>query len=259
MQNLTVALLQTSLVWENREQGLASIQERLEKEAPVADLIVLPEMFTTGFTMNARENAEKMDGPAVTWMQDYSRKHQCWISGSLIIQEDDRYYNRLVVAGPDGLNGWYDKRHLFRMAGEDQVYQAGKSKLITNIRGWKVSFWICYDLRFPVWIRNRNQEYDAAVFVANWPERRASHWSSLLKARAIENQCCLAGVNRIGSDGNSIPYSGGSVLLNAQGEPISNGNSEDGWVTGEWDAAALRDYREKFPAWKDADDFLLTP
>lgn len=259
MQNLTVALLQTSLIWENREQGLVAMQKRLERDAPSADLIVLPEMFTTGFTMNAREHAEEMDGPAVTWMRNYALQHQCWISGSLIIRENDRYLNRLIVAGPEGLAGWYDKRHLFRMAGEDQVYQAGHDRLIMDIRGWKVSFWICYDLRFPVWVRNRNQEYDAAVFVANWPERRASHWNSLLKARAIENQCYLAGVNRIGIDGNSIPYSGDSVLLTPLGEPIAAANARDGWITGEWDATALREYREKFPAWKDADDFLLTP
>lgn len=257
MQDLKIALLQTELTWENPALGLANVQQQFSQNLPDADLFVLPEMFTTGFTMNTAFCAETMQGPTMEWMKSWSAQAGKHLAGSIIIQEGYKYYNRLIVYGPEGLLGQYDKKHLFRMAGEDGHYTAGNKKLILSIKGWNISFWICYDLRFPVWMRNVNLEYDAMVLVANWPDRRSSHWSSLLKARAIENQSYLAGVNRIGVDGKNIAYSGKSVILDALGEPLQEANENKGWIVSTLSYSLLQEYREKFAAWKDSDSFTL--
>jgi predicted amidohydrolase len=258
MQDLTVALLQVPLGWENPKQGLSQIQKFFQSsQLPDADLYILPEMFTTGFTMNASSCAEDMQGPAIQWMQAFSRDFGKYISGTLIIEENGHRYNRLVLYGPEGLCGYYDKKHLFRMAGEDAPYTAGTHKFTYTIKGWRISFWICYDLRFPIWMRNSGLSYDLAVVCANWPERRVFHWDTLLKARAIENQSCVAGVNRTGMDGNDIPYSGHSILLDATGKSIAEAGESEGWVIGSFSHSELLTYREKFAAWKDADAFTL--
>lgn len=257
MQDLKIALLQTDLIWENPSLGLANIQQQFSQNLPDADLFVLPEMFTSGFTMNTASCAETMKGATVDWMQSWSAQTGKYLAGSLIIQEENQYYNRLLVFGPEGLLGQYDKKHLFRMAGEDIHYSPGNKKLILSIKGWNISFWICYDLRFPVWMRNVNLEYDAMVLVANWPDRRSSHWAALLKARAIENQSYLAGVNRIGVDGKNIAYSGKSVILDPLGETLQDANEKQGWIASTLSYASLQDYREKFAAWKDSDSFTL--
>jgi predicted amidohydrolase len=258
MQDLTLALLQTDLIWENSVAGLQYFQGKLAENLPEADLFVLPEMFPTGFTMNAPAHAETMLGPVVNWMKEWACTKRKYLCGSVIIQENDTYYNRLLVFGPEGLLGYYDKKHLFRMAGEDQVYTSGNARLVLPILNWKVSFWICYDLRFPVWMRNQSLEYDAGIVVANWPDRRVTHWSALLKARAIENQAYFAGVNRNGMDGNGIEYSGKSEIIHPLGTSLaSRADDSAGWLTASLSYSALQDYREKFAAWKDADSFTL--
>lgn len=257
MSDLNIALLQTSLVWEEPIGGLKHIQSLLDQRPP-ADLYVLPEMFTTGFSMQAEKLAESMEGPSVRWMLDFAMQNHTYICGSLIIRENEKYFNRLLVAGPEGLCGFYDKKHLFRMAGEDDYYQAGNQQLQLHIKGWDIRFWICYDLRFPVWMRNRKLEYDLGIIVANWPERRSSHWEKLLPARAIENQAYFAGVNRNGTDGNGLMYSGKSVILSPLGETLAGNHSESGWITSTLSRDFLQNYRNKFEAWKDADDFSLS-
>jgi omega-amidase len=257
MQNLKVAGLQVPLIWEDPIAGLKHIQSCFRQDTPVADLYVLPEMFITGFTMHPENCASKLNDPVCKWMEQEAIARNAWICGTLIIEEHGAYYNRLMVYGPEGLAGTYNKKHLFRMAGEDEHYVAGNETLILDIMGWKVSFWVCYDLRFPVWMRNTGLKYDLAVVPANWPERRVAHWKKLLQARAIENQSYIIGVNRIGEDGNGIQYSGDSLITDPLGEILNYAENTQGWLLAELSASGLKEYREKFAAWKDADDFTL--
>ena len=228
--------------------------DRIEKRV---DLIVLPEMFTTGFSMNADKLAQEMGGPSVRWMRAKAGKKKCCIMGSMIIRESGRYYNRLIWAEPDGGVVTYDKRHLFRYAGEDKVYSPGKTNITVKVGGWCVRPFICYDLRFPVWTRNGDDRYDVAVFIANWPRKRAQHWKRLLQARAIENQCYVIGVNRVGEDGNGHSYSGDSMVIGPGGDIFFHSEDQPCSHTAILAHTPLESYRNVFPAWKDADRFSI--
>lgn len=256
-QDLTISIVQTELSWENSERNIAHFEILLNQVPATTDLVVLPEMFNTGFTMNAQPVAQPVHGPACQWLVEQSKKHNYAITGSIVTEENGKYYNRLHWVTPDGKVQTYDKRHLFRMANEHHHYTAGNTRLITQLKGWKICPLVCYDLRFPVWIRNR-KEYDCLVFIANWPEARSNAWSTLLQARAIENQVYAVGVNRIGTDGNNIPYSGDSAVIDPKGTPISNTkpNQESvETVTLNWND--LESFRKKFPVMEDADDFTI--
>ncbi len=257
MQDLSVALVQSAPIWEDTEATLSHIQKTINQVRAGTHLIVLPEMFPTGFSMHPEKLAQAMDGRVVAWIKARARETGADITGSCIVGERDAYYNRLLWAKPDGRLFWYDKRHLFRYAGEEKVYAAGQARLLVTCHGWRIRPFVCYDLRFPVWTRNLNLHYDAAVFVANWPQRRAPHWKALLTARAIENQCYMAGVNRVGDDGNGYYHSGDSRIVDPLGCVIADLSDEEGIVYGTFSARVLEDYREKFPAWMDADTKLV--
>ena len=253
MHDLKVTIFQCKLVWEDPAANLSFFDKRLDQLTQPTDLVVLPEMFTTGFTMNARELAQDMDGMAVAWMRDASARHQVHIAGSMIIRDGQQYYNRLVWAKPDGALQTYDKRHLFRMSGEHEVYSAGDQTIIVELKGWNICPLICYDLRFPVWTRNARKQYDLAVFVANWPAPRSMHWETLLRARAIENQCFVIGVNRVGTDGNNLPYDGKSAFIDPTGKVLFQQKDLPVIHTETLSYNILTSYRESFPAWMDAD------
>lgn len=258
MQDLIVALIQASQSWEDTEANLDLFRRQINRVDAGTHLIVLPEMFTTGFTMHPRHLAQTMDGPAIAWMKARSRETRADITGSLIIEEKGCFFNRLIWVQPDGGLYWYDKRHLFRYAGEQNVYSAGRRHLLVECHGWRIRPFICYDLRFPIWTRNLDLVYDAALFVANWPTRRASHWKALLTARAIENQCYVVGVNRVGVDGNGYDHSGDSRIIDPLGQMVAGLSDARGIIAGVLSAKALCDYREQFPAWMDADKALIT-
>ncbi|MCX8211198.1 MAG: amidohydrolase [Lewinella sp.] len=212
MTDLSITLLQTKIAWQSPKANLAHYTDLINRIGQPTDLIILPEMFTTGFTMDAANNAETMDGPAVKWLTEQAGKTGAAVTGSLIIEEDGKYYNRLIWMKPDGHYHTYNKRHLFAMAGEHEHYEAGTERLIVRHKGWRICPLICYDLRFPVWARN-DGAYDLLIYTANWPEKRAYDWNTLLKARAIENQCYTIGVNRVGEDANGFVYNGDSCVI----------------------------------------------
>lgn len=257
MQDLTITLLQTCLRWHDRTANLAMFSEKLCTLSQPTDLIILPEMFTTGFSMEASLLAEQMEGPAVAWMQETARKHQAVITGSLIIAENGKYYNRLIWMRPDGTLEHYDKKHLFRMAGEDGVYAAGSHKLLVTLKGWNICPLVCYDLRFPVWSRNTGNQYDLLFYVANWPEPRSVAWRTLLQARAIENLAYVVGVNRVGQDGNGIPYSGDSSVIDPKGQILFSSSRLECMPSFTLSKQDLFNFRQKFPTHLDADDFEL--
>ena len=222
MQNeLNIVGVQADLIWENPERNLAFFEEKIIRLSKNTDLVVLPEMFTTGFTMKPENVAEKMDGKSVSWMLKMAKEKNLAICGSLVITEKGNFYNRLVFVHPSGKIEIYDKKHSFTLAGEDKVYTSGSEKLIVNYKGWKICPLICYDLRFPVWARN-TENYDLLIFMANWPTIRIKAWQTLLKARAIENMSYVIGVNRTGKDANNYQYTGNSLLIDYLGEESSN-------------------------------------
>jgi omega-amidase len=257
MQDLKIALIQADLVWEDHQANLQRLHATIDQVEVGVNLIVLPEMFSTGFSMNPTGLAQRMDGSAVAWMKARSRQTQADIAGSLIIREKGRFFNRLIWAKPDGTLEWYDKKHLFRYAGEEKVYTPGDGHVRVTCHGWRIRPFICYDLRFPIWTRNLDNAYDAAIFVANWPERRAAHWNALLRARAIENQCYVAGVNRVGVDGNGHRYVGDTCTIDPMGRVVKKISGKEGIVTDVFSAATLQDYRNQFPAWMDADGEMV--
>jgi len=264
LHNINVSLIQAQLEWENRKGNLDKFGALIDS-LPTTDLILLPEMFTTGFTMNAIKLAEMMNGETVEWMKFQSQKHQAVVTGSIIVEENGSYFNRLLWVGPDGIVQHYDKRHLFRMADEQLYYSCGTKKLIVNLKGWRICPLICYDLRFPIWSRNKNyssiqRDYDVLIYVANWPSKRAFQWKALLPARAIENQAYVLGLNRIGMDGNGFPYSGDSAVIDFKGERLDDiGTSTDHVTTISLDATALFRFRNSFQAGLDADQFTINP
>ena len=254
--HLRVTLVQAELAWQDPAANRHRLAAHFRGLVGHTDLVVLPEMFSTGFSMAAAELAEDMDGPTVDWMREEAAALGCVIAGSLIVRDGGRCYNRLVWARPDGSLEHYDKRHLFRLAGEQEHYAAGSRRLVVALKGWRVCPMICYDLRFPVWSRSRG-DYDLLLYVANWPQRRALAWSTLLRARAIENQSYVVGVNRIGKDGNGTAYAGDSVALDFLGQPLSSEGGGDRVETAVHDLESLRAYRESFPVHLDADRFEL--
>ncbi len=257
MPDLIVTLVQSDLVWEDREANLTRFDAVMAGVDAAADLVILPEMFSTGFSMTPARLAETMTGQTVAWLLQQAERLQAVVMASAIIEEDGRYYNRLISAHPGGTCHTYDKRHLFRMAGEDQVYGAGDRVITVTVNGWRVRPFICYDLRFPAWTRNMGNDYDLAVFVANWPEKRAMHWQTLLRARAIENLCYVAGVNRVGTDGNGIAYSGDSAVIAPDGEVMAEKHREPWTRTLTLSGERLAAYRNAFPAWMDADGEMI--
>lgn len=256
---MRVALFQMNGVWEDAARNRRHAEEQIARSG--ADLFVLPEMFNTGFTMSPERVAEPADGETVSWLRETAATRKIALMGSLAVKEADttgvmRYYNRLCFAAPDGRFSYYDKRHLFRMAGEHNRYMAGGERLIVEYLGWRILPLVCYDLRFPVWARNRG-EYDLLIYVASWPESRIRAWTTLLKARAVENLCYVAGVNRVGDD-PAAHYSGGSGIYNFYGEPMAEAaDYREQVVEAVLDKTALEEFREKFPAHLDADDFTL--
>jgi len=257
MQDLKVAIVQSDIAWEDPVANLRSFEKKLDSLTEAVDLIVLPEMFTTGFTMNAPEWADGMDGAGPRWMQKMAARKNAVLMGSLIIRENNRCFNRSFCVYPDKKTVYYDKRHLFRMAGEHNIYSSGKIKRIVDVKGWRLALFVCYDLRFPVWSRCVNREYDALIYVANWPQSRASHWQLLLKARAVENQAYCIGVNRVGVDGLGIDYRGESLVVDPLGKEIVNAGNGESIQTAILSGPRITHFREKFPAWMDSDLFKI--
>jgi predicted amidohydrolase len=257
MQDLRIILAQTDLKWEDPAANRHHLQEKLSGNIGRPHLIVLPEMFTTAFSMRSSELAERMEGPTVEWMATLAKATGAVLYGSLIIEEGGSYYNRGIWMRPDGSHRHYDKRHLFRMANETDHFDQGAERVVVELKGWRFLLQICYDLRFPVFSRNQG-DYDGIIYVANWPEARRAAWSKLLLARAIENQAWVVGVNRVGSDANDIQYTGDSVLVDPYGEvKAAPGASRDQFCNALLEGDVLPSFRERFPVAKDADLFEL--
>lgn len=256
MENLKVTVFQGYLFWENIDKNLQNISLRLSNIREKTDLIILPEMFNTGFTMNAAELAEPVGGKTMQWMLKTAQQYECVVTGSIIIKENDKYYNRLLWIRPDGAYQYYDKRHLFAMGKEDETYTAGTKRLIVELKGWKICPMICYDLRFPVWMRNRKDNpYDLMIIVANWPEKRALHWRSLIPARAIENQAYVIAVNRVGHDGHEVYHSGDSTCITPNGDVVYYKRDEEDLYTFTIIGDEVARTRQALPFLKDADEF----
>ena len=277
MSTLTITLIQTNLYWEDKNANLQMLEEKIKGIKERTEVVVLPEMFSTGFSMKPEVLAETMDGETVAWMKRIAAEKKIILTGSLIIKErvpsgeapspleragGEVYYNRLIWMLPNGQHGVYDKRHRFAFAGEDEHYTAGDKRLIASVKGLKINLLICYDLRFPVWARqapveNGDAEYDLLVYVANWPERRVHAWKTLLQARAIENQCYVVGVNRVGDDGNGIHHSGESMVVDPMGEVLYTKKEEEEIFTITLNKADLDSVRAKLPFLKDGDGFEI--
>ena len=261
MNTLTFTLIQTNLFWENKVANLQMLEEKINNIQPKTEVVVLPEMFSTGFSMQPEKFAESMNGSTLQWMQKIAFEKKIILTGSLMIEENGNYYNRLIWMLPNKQFGYYDKRHCFAFAKENEHYTAGNKRLIASVNGWKINLQICYDLRFPVWARqtinNNAAEYDVLIYVANWPQRRSYAWKTLLAARAIENQCYVIGVNRIGDDGNKIYHSGDSMVINALGEILYHKENEEDVFTITLQKNELQEIRNKFPFLADADFFKI--
>lgn len=261
MSTLTISTIQTSLLWEEKSANLHMLEQKIASIEEKTEIVVLPEMFSTGFSMNPSLLAEKMDGETIQWMQRVSRENGIILTGSVIIEEEEKFFNRLIWMLPNGQFGHYDKRHLFAYAGENEKYNPGNKRLIASVKGWKINLQVCYDLRFPVWARQQikedGAEYDLLLYVANWPERRSHAWKTLLCARAIENQCYVIGVNRVGTDGNNIYHSGNSLVIDPLGQVLYHMADEEDVFTITLQKEKLDEVREKFPFWKDADSFNI--
>ena len=269
MSSLTFTLIQTDLHWENPLANLQMLEDKINSIKESTEVIVLPEMFTTGFSMQPEKFAEGMNGEAVLWLKKMARQKKSVITGSLMIKEDGKFYNRLLWMLPNGEYGCYDKRHLFAYANEDKHYTRGNKRLIASVKGWRINLQVCYDLRFPVWARQapspdlspggegQKQEYDVLVFVANWPEKRSLAWKTLLQARAIENQCYVIGVNRVGEDGNGINYAGDSMIIDPLGEILYQKTNDEDVFTYTLEKEKLNEVRNKFPFMKDSDSFII--
>ena len=264
---LTITTIQTNLHWEKKEANLRMLEDKLRNLEQPTEIVLLPEMFSTGFSMRPAEFAENMEGETVNWMKEMSAKHRIVLGGSIIIKEDEKFYNRFIWMLPNGQVGTYDKRHRFAFAGEDEFYTAGNKRTIAQIKGWKINLQICYDLRFPVWARQQLKqneagknvpEYDVLIYVANWPERRSHAWKTMLCARAIENQCYVIGVNRVGKDGNDIYHSGNSMIIDPLGEVLYHMADEEDVFTISLLKEHLESVRSKFPFWKDGDHFNIS-
>lgn len=274
MSSITFSLLQTDLFWENKSSNREMLGNRIASLKGKTEIVVMPEMFTTGFTMNT-DLAESMNGETIQWMKLLSKENNIILTGSLIIKENSNHYNRLIWMLPNGEFGIYDKRHLFAYSEENKFYQRGHKRLITSVKGWKINVQICYDLRFPVWSRqppstvdtikegipevSATPEYDILLYVANWPEQRIHAWKTLLTARAIENQCYVIGVNRVGEDGNKNKYCGDSMVVDPLGEVLYFKSKEEDCHTITLDKEILDSVRKKYPFLQDGDRFIIHP
>lgn len=257
MQDLSVTLIQTDLYWENSTANLAMLEEKIAMISTPTDLIVLPEMFNSGFTMNVEQVGEPMNFFVQKWMKQQAAQTNAVVTGSFIAKEGEKYFNRLIWMRPDGSFEQYDKRHLFRMGGEHHYFTGGTQQLIVELKGWKICPLICYDLRFPIWSRNVNQAYDLLIYVANWPAVRSKVWDTLLQARAIENQSFVVGVNRVGKDGMDLVYSGNSTIIDFKGNHLFYQADSEIVETQVLNKKSLAEFREQFPAYLDADSFEI--
>jgi omega-amidase len=263
MQDLNLSLIQSELHWENSGANLAMFEEKIWQIGQPTDVIILPEMFTTGFSMNAAPLAEMMNMQTFKWMKQMADQTGALLLGSFIVRENGKFYNRLLWMEPGGVFKTYDKRHLFRMGNEHAVYSAGENRLVASWKGWNICPLVCYDLRFPVWSRNeydaasQRMTYDVLVYVANWPQARITAWDTLLRARAIENLSYVVGVNRVGNDGNEAPHTGHSVVIGPKGEIIFGAEETEVIKTISLNAQQLQDHRTRFPAYLDADGFSI--
>jgi len=270
MSILTITGIQSALHWEDPAANRNMFEEKINSIVGNPEIIILPETFSTGFSMNPKKLAETMDGKTMEWVTRIAAEKKVILTGSLIIEENGEYFNRLVWMLPNGQFGIYDKRHLFGYAGEDDEFTPGAKRLIASVKGWKINLLVCYDLRFPVWSRQTppllkerglggEVEYDLLIYVANWPERRNHAWKTLLQARAIENQCYVVGVNRVGHDGNKIYHSGDSMVIDPMGEVLYTKAHEEDIFTVTLHKEKLDEVRTKLPFWKDGDHFIIQP
>lgn len=261
MSTFTVTALQTDIVWQDKHANLERLQRQLEALAGQTDMVVLPETFSTGFSMETARLAEPADGGETTArLREWAARYGCAIAGSFIATEPKTlsYRNRAFLHTPEGTSHYCDKRHLFRMGGETEAFTAGRECPVIRYRGCRIQLLVCYDLRFPVWSRNVGNRYDLLVYVANWPASRRAVWDTLLRARALENQCYVCGVNRTGTDGNGLAYDGGTVIHSPYGKPLAAvADGREGSCTAALDLEALERFRQKFPVWMDADGFDL--
>ncbi|MEN0049129.1 MAG: amidohydrolase [Bacteroidota bacterium] len=255
-EKLTITIVQAALQWENIDANLEAFEQQLASQITQTDLIILPEMFTTGFSMDAQQLAEPMNGKTLQWMATQAKQYDAAIVGSFITKENDKFYNRLIWMQPDGNYQYYNKRHLFTMAEEHLTYEAGKEKLIVEWRGWTICPLICYDLRFPVWSRNI-EDYDLLIYVANWPVARSFHWKALLQARAIENQSFTIGVNCVGKDGKGYYYTGDSCILSPAGEWLFQAADRKVVHTQSISKSDLVELRSKLPFLADRNQFVV--
>ncbi len=259
MADLTITLIQSELHWEDIPANLAMFEQKVNAVDDGTDLIILPEMFNTGFSMNVDITHEEMEGRTMEWMKHKASLKDAVLVGSLVIKEEGNFYNRLVWMKPDGHYRTYDKRHLFRLGQEHQNFTKGTDRWVEELKGWRICPMICFDLRFPVWCRNDEElNFDLMLFIANWPERRSFHWSQLLIGRAIENQCYVAGVNRVGDDGNGVYHSGDSAVHNPVGEEVFKQSHEEVTKTVTLDKQKIGEVREKFPFLLDREGFQFT-
>ena len=256
--SLRISMVQSDIIVDNIDDNINYFGKLLKQLTRETDLAILPELFTTGMINSVEGRGESNDGQTMTAVKKYAKEYGFAITGSFLASDEGGYFNRAFFITPDGQEYYYDKRHLFRMAGEDRSFSAGSKRLIVDYHGWKICLMVCYDLRFPVWSRNVGNEYDLLIYVANWPEVRKKPWKALLKARAIENLCYVCGVNRVGIDSNDIKYHGDSRIYSPKGEKLAKANDhEEMLLTETLDINDLRSFRTKFPAWMDADEFEI--
>ena len=261
MLPLTLTIIQTNLHWEDKKANLEMLEHKIKSVKGKTEVVILPEMFSTGFSMKPEGLAESMDGTTIQWMKRMASENKIILTGSIIIKENGNYYNRLIWMLPNGEFGKYDKRHLFAFAGEHEHYSAGNKRLIASVKGWKINLQVCYDLRFPVWARQSpagdDKQYDILINVANWPEKRSTAWKTLLQARAIENQCFVIGVNRVGEDANKNIYKGDSLLIGPLGEIFIHESMDEKISTFTLSKETIIEARERFPFLDDADTFII--
>lgn len=265
MSSLSFTIVQTNLHWEDKAANLQMLENKIKSIGQKTEVVILPEMFSTGFSMKPELFAEEMNGRTVNWMKRVAEEKRVVITGSIMIKENGQCYNRLIWMLPNGQMGLYDKRHLFAYGHEDQHFKPGHRRLIASVKGWRINLLVCYDLRFPVWARqstqtatnNQSLEYDVLVYVANWPKKRVNMWTALLKARAIENQCYCIGVNRVGTDASANDYNGHSMVISPLGEVLYDKADDEDIYTVTLQKDELNDIRQKMPFWKDADPFEI--
>lgn len=263
MSTLTITTIQTNLYWQDKISNRTMLENKITSLSAKTEIVILPEMFSTGFSMQPQTYAETMEGETIQWMKRVSAENGIVLTGSLIIEEEGKFYNRLIWMLPNGELGYYNKRHLFAFASEHESYTPGNKRLIASVKGWKINLQVCYDLRFPVWARQqidaetKQPEYDVLINVANWPAKRSHAWKTLLCARAIENQCYVVGVNRVGTDGNNVYHSGNSLVIDPLGEVLYHMADEEDVFSITLDKEKLEAVRTKFPFLNDADAFTI--